>query len=489
MALLDRIRNRSDSVDNASFLGPNDAGDGAPRNDDGEGSGRDAEAENWRRVEHRKQRAHQYAQLKSRVHKKLFDHIDFSKLGEVSDSRASADIASLTHRILEQEDVLFNAEEQQALIREIQNEVFGLGPLEPLLQDPEICDILVNRHDQIYVERQGCLELTAERFLDDSHLMRIIERILSQVGRRVDESTPMVDARLEDGSRVNVIVPPLALDGPVLSIRRFNEDTLTAERLIRLGSMTPDLVDLLKACVEARLNILISGGTGSGKTTILNMLSAFVPETERIVSIEDSAELQLKQDHVVRLETRPPNIEGKGQVNQRELVINSLRMRPDRIIIGEVRGAEALDMLQAMNTGHDGSLTTIHANTPADAIMRLETMVAMSGFELPPATTRAQIGSAINLVIQIRRFPDGKRIVTSLHEITGFESGQVGSREIFTLMDRGGNEDQSRRLVLVPTGVRPNFLARLQAYGIQVPDEIFEPSGGAIQAEAAEGTE
>jgi len=392
----------------------------------------------------------------------------------------------LTHRILEQEDVLFNAEEQKALIREIQNEVFGLGPLEPLLQDPEICDILVNRYDQIYVERQGCLELTAERFLDNSHLMRIIERILSQVGRRVDESTPMVDARLADGSRVNVIVPPLALDGPALSIRRFNEDTLTAERLVRLGSVTSELVTVLKACVEARLNILISGGTGSGKTTILNMLSAFVPETERIVSIEDSAELQLSQDHVVRLETRPPNIEGKGQVNQRELVINSLRMRPDRIIIGEVRGAEALDMLQAMNTGHDGSLTTIHANTPADAIMRLETMVAMSGFELPPATTRAQIGSAINLVLQVRRFPDGQRAITSMREITGFDGGQVISNEIFTAKDSGGGEGLGRHQALVPTGIRPEFLSRLQSYGLELPDEIFEPPSAQVQNKRAE---
>ena len=485
MALLDRIRNKTGSA-GGTDLSPHMGGKNSGRSQGGEGLAQDADAENRRRIEHRKQRAHQYAELKSRVHKKLFDHIDFTKLGEVSEARASADIASLTRRILEQEDVLFNADEQKALIREIQNEVFGLGPLEPLLQDPEICDILVNRYDQIYVERQGCLELTAERFLDNAHLMRIIERILSQVGRRVDESTPMVDARLADGSRVNVIVPPLALDGPALSIRRFNEDTLTAERLVRLGSVTPDLVTVLKACVEARLNILISGGTGSGKTTILNMLSAFVPETERIVSIEDSAELQLSQDHVVRLETRPPNIEGKGQVNQRELVINSLRMRPDRIIIGEVRGAEALDMLQAMNTGHDGSLTTIHANTPADAIMRLETMVAMSGFELPPATTRAQIGSAINLILQVRRFPDGKRAITSMREITGFDGGQVVSNEIFASKDSGGGEGLGRHEVLQPTGIRPEFLTRLQSYGLKVPDEVFEPSAAQIRAKQAE---
>lgn len=485
MGFLDRLRSRSVSLD-----GPKGAPAGAVAGGR-ESRGRDdasfdAEAENRRRLEHRKKRAHQYAELKSRVHRKLFDHIDFSKLGEVSESRAFADIASLTQRILDQEEVLFNADEQKTLIREIQNEVFGLGPLEPLLQDPGICDILVNRYDQIYIEREGCLELTAARFLDDAHLMRIIERILSGVGRRVDESTPMVDARLADGSRVNVIVPPLALDGPVLSIRRFNEDTLTADRLVRLGSATADLVTVLKACVEARLNILISGGTGSGKTTILNMLSAFVPETERIISIEDSAELQLNQEHVVRLETRPPNIEGSGQVNQRELLINSLRMRPDRIIIGEVRGAEALDMLQAMNTGHDGSLTTIHANSPADAIMRLETMVAMSGFELPPATTRAQIGSAVDLVIQVKRFPDGMRSVISVCEITGFDGDRVGSQEIFTLLNQGVAEDQTPRRILVPTGVRPEFLSRLESDGIKVPDAIFEPAAVNLESRKTE---
>lgn len=469
MALLDRIRKRSES----DAQSENEIG-GRPSQ--GQGQVSDPKAEARRRADHRRKAAHQYAELKHRLHRKLFDHIDFSKLGEVSESRASADIAALTRRVLDEENVALNADERNTLVAEIQNEVFGLGPLEPLLQDPTISDILVNRHDQIYIERRGCLELTTTRFLDDAHLMRIIERILSKVGRRVDESTPMVDARLSDGSRVNVIVPPLALDGPTISIRRFSDEPLTAERLIDSGSISRDLVVCLEACVKGRLNILISGGTGSGKTTILNMLSGFVPETERIVSIEDSAELQLHQDHVVRLETRPPNIEGKGQISQRELVINSLRMRPDRIIIGEVRGAEALDMLQAMNTGHDGSLTTIHANTPADAIMRLETMVAMSGFEIPPSTTRAQIGSAIDLVIQIRRFADGVRTVTSVREITGYDQRNVNSQEIFSMPEGIKGDDEKPDRTLSATGIRPDFLARLEANDFPLPDSIFAPS-------------
>jgi pilus assembly protein CpaF len=479
MALLDRIRNRPGSKrppDEAVAHSGN--GDGASSEPP---SGSQAE---WRRRgEHRRKRERQYQELKSRVHRELFDHIDFSKLGEVSESRASSDIAGLTRRILDEQDALFNADERERFVSEIQDEVFGLGPLEPLLKDPEICDILVNRHDQIYIERQGCLELTGVRFLDDAHLMRIIERILNQVGRRVDESTPMVDARLRDGSRVNVIVPPLALDGPVLSIRRFSEEPLTAERLIELGSITLDVVALLEACVEARLNIVISGGTGSGKTTMLNMLSCFVPETERIVSIEDSAELQLNQEHVVRLETRPPNIEGRGQVSQRELVINSLRMRPDRILVGEVRGAEALDMLQAMNTGHDGSLTTIHANSPADAIMRLETMVAMSGFDLPVSTTRAQIGSAIDLVIQVKRFANGTRAITSVQEITGLESGAVAMQELFALTQEGPTGDGDLHGVLASTGVQPTFLGRLAACGVGLPEALFVPESAANSPE------
>ena len=467
MALLDRIRRRSES----DILSSDEIMQRVPQ---AEEQTSDPKAEARRRADHRRQAAHQYAELKHRLHRKLFDHIDFSKLGEVSESRASADIAALTRRILDEENIALNADERNTVVAEIQNEVFGLGPLEPLLQDPTISDILVNRHDQIYIERGGRLELTTTRFLDDAHLIRIIERILSKVGRRVDESTPMVDARLSDGSRVNVIVPPLALDGPVISIRRFSDEPFTADRLIDCGTVSQDLVKFLEACVKGRLNILISGGTGSGKTTILNMLSGFVPETERIVSIEDSAELQLHQDHVVRLETRPPNVEGKGQISQRELVINSLRMRPDRIIIGEVRGSEALDMLQAMNTGHDGSLTTIHANSPADAVMRLETMVAMSGFDIPPSTTRAQIGSAIDVVIQVRRFPDGARAVTSVSEVTGFDRHNVESREIFSMPEGINSDDAEPDRSLLPTGIRPNFLARLEANDLSLPDSLFE---------------
>ena len=467
MALLDRIRKNSNSdIPSPADLEQHDSQTG--------GKTSDSKTEARRRSDHRRQVAHEYAELKHRLHRKLFDHIDFSKLGEVSESRASADIAALTRRILDEENVALNADERNTVVAEIQNKVFGLGPLEPFLQDPTISDILVNRHDQIYIERKGRLELTATRFLDDAHLMRIIERILSKVGRRVDESTPMVDARLTDGSRVNVIVPPLALDGPAISIRRFGDDPFTPERLVDSGSISLDLVEFLKACVRGRLNILISGGTGSGKTTILNMLSGFVPETERIVSIEDSAELQLHQDHVVRLETRPPNVEGKGQISQRELVINSLRMRPDRIIIGEVRGAEALDMLQAMNTGHDGSLTTIHANSPADAVMRLETMVAMSGFEIPPSTTRAQIGSAIDVVIQVRRFADGARAVTSVREVTGYDQHSVKSQEIFTIPEGRKFEDSEPDRRLVSTGTLPSFLPRLEANDLSLPNSLFE---------------
>ena len=468
MALFKRIRGRATPSDSLQEVDENSR---SPR----EGSGSDpdpAQTERRKRAEHRRHRDKQYQLIKASVHRKLFDHIDFSKLSEVSESRASSDVAAITRLILEEEKTLFNAEDRQRLVDEIQDEVFGLGPLEPFLQDGEVCDILVNRHDQIYVEREGRLEMTDSRFLDDAHLMRIIERILSQVGRRVDESTPMVDARLADGSRVNVIIPPLALDGPVLSIRRFSEDPLTADRLVAAGSLTDELVTFLQACVNARLNVLIAGGTGSGKTTLLNMLSAFVAETERIVSIEDSAELQLHQEHVVRLETRPANVEGKGQITQRELVINSLRMRPDRIIIGEVRGAEALDMLQAMNTGHDGSLTTIHANSPTDAVMRLETMVAMSGFDIPPVTTRAQIGSAVDLILQVKRFANGARAVTSVHEVTGVEDSIVQTTELFNFREAGGGEAGSGgRLEL--TGARPSFLAKLASAGFGISSDFF----------------
>jgi pilus assembly protein CpaF len=319
-----------------------------------------------------------YAELKSRVHNALFERLDLSKVGKVTQDQVSEDVVQATRMVLDEEKVLLSLEDRERLIREILHEVFGLGPLEPLLADPTVNDVLVNGHDDVWVERSGKLEKTVARFKDDAHLMRIIDKIVSAVGRRIDESNPMVDARLADGSRVNVIVPPLALDGPTMSIRRFSADPFTADDLITFGSVTQQVVDLMKGVVKARLNVLISGGTGAGKTTFLNVVSSFIPNDERIVTIEDAAELQLKQEHQVRLETRPANIEGKGRVTQRDLVVNSLRMRPDRIVLGEVRSAEALDMLQAMNTGHDGSLTTVHANTPRDALMRIETMVAMS---------------------------------------------------------------------------------------------------------------
>ena len=415
----------------------------------------------------------EYQEFKSRVHNRLFDHLDLTRIGQVSEERIRDDIGALVGRILDEERVPLTREERDTVVREIQDEVFGLGPLEPLLQDPTVCDVLVNRYDRVFVERHGRLEPTLARFKDDAHLMRIVDKIVSGVGRRVDESTPMVDARLADGSRVNVIVPPLALDGPCLSIRRFAADPLTATALVENGTLTEEIVELLRAAVRGRLNVVISGGTGAGKTTLLNVMSGFVPEDERVVTIEDSAELQLQQRHVVRLETRPPNLEGRGQVAQRELVINSLRMRPDRIIVGEVRGGEALDMLQAMNTGHDGSLTTIHANTPRDAVARIETMVAMSGVEIPQRAIREQIASAIDVVIQLSRLSDGSRRLVSLHEITGMEGLVVSSQEIFHLL-RSGVDDTGRVLGdLVPTGIRPKFARKLDEAGVELPSDLF----------------
>src|SRR5262247_3079839 len=348
-----------------------------------------------------------YQELKSRVHNRLFEALDLAKLSKVSEDRIRQDVALATQRILEEEKVLLTLDERDRFVREIQDEVFGLGPLEPLLADPTISDILVNGHRMIYVERRGRIERTSARFKDDTHLMRIIEKIVSAVGRRVDETTPMVDARLADGSRVNAIIPPLALDGPTMSIRRFGTDPLGVDDLVAIGALTPDSVQLLSGVVRARLNMLISGGTGAGKTTLLNVVSSFIPSHERIVTIEDSAELLLRQDHVVRLETRPANIEGRGQITQRDLVINSLRMRPDRIVVGEVRGAEALDMLQAMNTGHDGSLTTAHSNTPRDTLARIETMTLMAGMDLPVRAIREQMASALDMIVHVSRLRDG----------------------------------------------------------------------------------
>jgi pilus assembly protein CpaF len=415
-----------------------------------------------------------YQELKSHVHNRLFELLDLSRLGKVSEERVREDVALATRRVLDEQKVILSLEERERIVREIQDEVFGLGPLEPLLQDPTVSDVLVNAHNDVYVERYGKLERTVARFKDDPHLMRIIEKIVSTVGRRVDEMNPIVDARLQDGSRVNVIIPPLALDGPMLSIRRFPADPLLAGDLVELGTLTPEIVKILEGVVQARLNVLISGGTGAGKTTLLNVLSSFVPESERIVTIEDSAELQLKQEHVVRLETRPENIEGKGQISQRQLVINSLRMRPDRIIVGEVRGGEAFDMLQAMNTGHDGSLTTIHANSPRDALARVENMVAMTGIDIPQRAMRQQVASAIQVVIQLTRLSDGRRRLSSLQEITGMEGDIVTMQEIFTL-DRKGIDAEGNVLAdIVPTGIRPRFEERLRLSGVELSWDLFE---------------
>jgi pilus assembly protein CpaF len=365
--------------------------------------------------------------------------------------------------------------EREQLTREILDEVFAHGPIQSLLDDPSVSDVLVNGPKTVYVERQGVLERADASFDDSAHLMRVIERIVSRVGRRVDESSPMVDARLPDGSRVNVIIPPLSLVGPVISIRRFGRDPLTAENLLENVTLTEPMLDLAKAVVRGKLNVLISGGTGAGKTTFLNVLSAYIPSSERIVTIEDAAELQLKQEHVVRLETRPPNIEGRGAVRQRQLVINSLRMRPDRIIVGEVRGEEAVDMLQAMNTGHEGSLTTIHANTPRDALNRLETMVAMANLNLPDKAVRQQIASAINVVVQVSRLTDGTRRVMSISEITGMEGPQITMQDIFVFEREGYTEDNRVRGSFRPSGIRPKFAERLLAWGITLPPETFDP--------------
>ncbi len=419
----------------------------------------------------------EYQELKSRLHNSLFEHIDLTRLAETSAEQVGSDIQRVIEKILEKENVPLTRQERDRVVDEVKDEIFGLGPLEPLLQDPTVDDVLVNRFDQIYVERSGRLEETVARFKDDDHLMRIIDKIVSGVGRRVDETSPMVDARLADGSRVNAIIPPLAIDGPVLSIRRFGADRLGERELIANGSLTEEVVELLEAAVGARLNIVVSGGTGAGKTTLLNVLSRFIGETERIVTIEDSAELQLQQRHVVRLETRPPNVEGRGQITQRELLINSLRMRPDRIIVGEVRGSEALDMLQAMNTGHDGSLTTIHANSPRDAISRVETMVAMSGLDIPQSAVREQIASAIELVVQLSRLPDGSRRLVSMHEITGMEGPVVTTQEIFRFERTGTGEKGQVLGELSPTGVRPRFVEKLAAAGISLRHDLFFARG------------
>jgi len=416
---------------------------------------------------------HAYQELKSSIHRKLIDRLDLSTVSEISPEQLSGIIKTVVEGLITAEGIPLTRAERELLIVEIQHETLGLGPLEPLLQDPEISDIMVNGPGRVYIEKHGKLHRTEVTFKDDEHLMTIIERIVSKVGRRVDESTPLVDARLPDGSRVNVIIPPLALDGPALSIRRFGIDPLRMEKLIANRSLTEEMAKVFAAMVRARLNILVSGGTGAGKTTLLNILSASVPDDERIVTIEDSAELILQQEHVVRLETRPSNIEGKGTVTQRDLVRNALRMRPDRIIVGEVRGGEALDMLQAMNTGHDGSISTIHANSPRDALSRLETMVMMAGFELPSKAIREQVSAALNVIIQVARLSDGTRKILKVTEVTGMEGDTVVMQDIFVYEKQGLDAEGEVVGQFRATGVRPKFLDTIHTAGIHLGSEIF----------------
>ncbi len=417
---------------------------------------------------------HSFQEMKSRLHRTLINRMDLTKLAALTPEQVHAEVSRLAETVLAQEGTPLSSGERERLVNDVQHELFGLGPLEPLVADPTVSDILVNSHKTIYVERRGKIEATNVRFKDDEHLMRVIERIVSSVGRRIDESSPMVDARLQDGSRVNAIIPPLSIDGPVLSIRRFGSEPLRMIALIEKKALTKDIADMLQMVVGARLNVLISGGTGAGKTTLLNALSAYIPENERIVTIEDSAELQLQQPHVVRLETRPPNIEGRGEVTQRDLVRNALRMRPDRIVIGEVRGGEAIDMLQAMNTGHDGSLTTIHANTPRDALARLETMIQMTGMRLSDRAMRQQVASALDLVLQVARLSDGSRRVTSISEITGMEGETITMQEIFQY-ERTGVDSQGQVIGRFrPTGIRPRFAEKLKSCGLQLPRVFFE---------------
>jgi len=415
-----------------------------------------------------------FGAVKIAIHRRLIQKLNLDRITEANRDEVKREVGHILEALVVGESTPMNLQERERLAQEVLDEVFGLGPLEPLLADPTIADILVNTYKRVYVERRGILEQTSVQFRDDTHLMTIIDRIVSAVGRRVDESSPMVDARLADGSRVNAIIPPLAIDGPCLSIRRFGHSRLMSEDLLSNHTLTPAMLDLLKGCVKARLNVLISGGTGAGKTTFLNVLSSNISNRERIVTIEDAAELQLNQDHVVRLETRPANIEGKGSIQQRQLVINALRMRPDRIIVGEVRGEEALDMLQAMNTGHDGSLTTIHANSPRDALSRLETMVAMSNLNLPEYAIRRQIASAVDVVVQVSRMSDGTRKVISIAELTGMEGDVVTMQDIFVFRKRGIRDNGEVLGEFVPTGVRPKFSERLLVTGIQLPMAMFE---------------
>ncbi len=412
---------------------------------------------------------------KARVHRLVMEQLNLRILDQLAPEIVREQIGDVVRGILDREGLPLNQMERDSIIIEVQDEIMGYGPLEPLLRDPTVNDILVNTARQIYVERRGVLERTSTIFQNNDHLMRIIQKIASSVGRRIDESSPMVDARLPDGSRVNAIIPPLAIDGPVLSIRKFAVDPLTAKDLLGFKSLTPAMADFLAAAVRARTNILISGGTGSGKTTLLNVISGYIPDNERVITIEDSAELQLQQPHIVRLETRPPNIEGNGEVRQRELVRNALRMRPDRIVVGEVRGAEALDMLQAMNTGHDGSISTIHANTARDALTRLEHMVGMSGVPISAQAIRQQMSAALNLIVQTERLSDGRRVVLSIQEITGMEESVVNMQEIFAFQRKGVDVHGKVKGEFRATGIRPYMLKRCKERGIVIDEGIFDP--------------
>lgn len=416
----------------------------------------------------------EYQQVKADLHRKILDRLDLEKLGRSNGNAARDEVLILIRSSVNSEAVPLSFAERERLAQEILNEIFGLGPLEPLLKDPSVSDILVNRFDRVYVERAGKLEVTPLSFKDNQHLMQIIDRIVSRIGRRVDESSPMVDARLQDGSRVNAIIPPLALDGPCLSIRRFGRDPVTSRTMLENKTLSEAMLDLLSALVKGRLNLLISGGTGAGKTTLLNVLSGYIPNSERIVTIEDAAELQLKQEHVVRLETRPPNIEGKGAVRMRQLVINSLRMRPDRIVVGEVRGEEAFDMLQAMNTGHEGSLTTVHANSPRDALNRVENMVSMANLNIPERAIRQQVASAIHAVVQIARLSDGSRKVMTVSEITGMEGDTINMQDIFVFERVGIDETGRVRGAFRATGQTPHFAERLATAGCRLNPSLFK---------------
>ena len=416
----------------------------------------------------------EYQQVKADLHRKILDRLDLEKLGRTTGDSAREEVLILIRSSVNSEAVPLSFAEREQLSREILDEIFGLGPLEPLLKDPTISDILVNRFDRVYVERGGKLEITGLSFKDNQHLMQIIDRIVSRIGRRVDESSPMVDARLQDGSRVNAIIPPLALDGACLSIRRFGRDPITARNMLDNKTLTEPMLELLSAIVKGRLNVIISGGTGAGKTTVLNVLSGYIPNSERIVTIEDAAELQLKQEHVVRLETRPPNIEGKGSVRMRQLVINSLRMRPDRIVVGEVRGEEAFDMLQAMNTGHEGSLTTVHANSPRDALARIENMVSMANLNIPERAIRQQIANAVHAVVQVARLSDGSRKVITISEVTGMDGEMITLQDIF-IFDRSGIDESGKvRGVFHSTGLPPHFAERLATAGCRLSPALFE---------------